>query len=77
MIIVTEEINSGTSGARNPSLGGSGGPSAGGSEEATVAAAAVTRGTSEEDLTVEFSIGSNSSNGDDDDSEGLRLESPG
>lgn len=76
MIIVTEEINSGTSGARNPSLGGTGGTSVGASVVATASSAVEARRTSEDDLTVEFSIGS-SSNGDEDGSESLSSESPG
>lgn len=83
MIIVTEEINSGTSGARNPSLGGSGGTSAGASVGAAVAAAAAevsatagARRASEEEHAVEFSIGS-SSNEDEDSSESFLSESPG
>lgn len=77
MIIVTEEINNGTSGARSPSLGGSGGTSVGASVAAAASATVEARRTSEDALTVEFSIGSSSSNGDDDGSESLSSESPG
>lgn len=80
MIIVTEEINNGTSGARSPGSGGPGGtsPPVAAMEvavTATIVATEAVRTTEEQDLSIEHVA--MDSNGDGDGSESLLSQSPG